>query len=226
LDHDLATIRGGRSRDSYSGLRTQAFELLSSAQARSAFDLQRESATIRERYGTHQFGQSCLLARRLIEAGVGLVQVNWCRGPDEPTDAPCWDTHAKETERLKTVLAPTLDQGFSTLLDDLDQRGLLDETMVVCISEFGRTPRFNGRGGRDHWGNVFSVALAGGGIRGGQVYGSSDKHGSFPNEGRVMPQDLTATILHGLGIEAHTEIHDSQGRPLAVSKGQVIRGII
>jgi hypothetical protein len=204
----------------------RAYELLSSPQARAAFDLARESAALRERYGTHHFGQSCLLARRLVESGVGLVQVNWFRGPEEPPDNPCWDSHTDETPRLKTVLGPTTDQAVSALLEDLTQRGLLDETLVVCLAEFGRTPKFNGRGGRDHWGHVFSVAMAGGGVKGGQVYGSSDKSGAFPKDGLVTPQDITATILHCLGYEPQSEIHDSLGRPLAASKGEVIRAIL
>ncbi len=218
--------RGIASYEGFGPRRTEAFDLLSSPKARAAFDLGREAPALRDHYGRHHFGQSCLLARRLIEAGVSLVHVNWFRGPDEPADAPCWDSHTNESQRLKTVLAPTLDQGFSALLEDLSQRGLLDETLVLCISEFGRTPRFNPRGGRDHWGHVFSVALAGGGIRGGQVYGSSDKLGAQPSEGRVTPQDLTATFLHCLGYEPHTEIRDTQGRPTAISRGEVIRNIL
>ena len=127
---------------------------------------------------------------------------------------------------MKEFLCPPTDQGFSALLDDLSQRGLLDETLVACVSEFGRTPRFNNRGGRDHWGHVFSVALAGGGVRGGTVHGSSDKHGAQPREGKVTPQDLTATLLHCLGIEPHAEYTDPQGRRIAASKGEVIRAIL
>jgi hypothetical protein len=181
---------------------------------------------VRDRYGRSQFGQSVLLARRLVEAGVSLVQVNWFRGPNEPPDNPCWDSHTDESARLKTVLVPPMDQAFAALLSDLAERGLLDETLVVCMAEFGRTPRFNARGGRDHWGYVFSVALAGGGIRGGQVYGASDKIGGHPMEGRVEPQDLAATIFHCLGYPATTEVHDSLGRSLAISRGQVIRPVL
>jgi hypothetical protein len=224
LDRGIASP--GLSQEGFHPLQTQAFDLLSSSKARGAIDLGREPPTLRDRYGRHQFGQSCLLARRLVEAGVGLVQVNWFRGPEEPSDAPCWDTHANEGKRMKSILAPTLDQAFAALLDDLSQRGMLDETLVACVAEFGRTPRLNGRAGRDHWGQVFSVALAGGGIRGGQVYGSSDKDGGQPREGRVSPQDLTATILDCLGYAPNTEIRDPQGRPLAISKGEIIRGIM
>src|SRR5207253_695040 len=193
-------------------------DLLSSPRARAAFDLDREPPAVRDRYGRHQFGQSCLLARRMVEAGVGLVQVNWYRGPDEPADAPCWDSHTNEGRRLKSVLAPTADQAFAALLDDLEQRGLLGETLVACLAEFGRTPRLNGRAGRDHWGHVFSVALAGGGIKGGQVYGSSDRHGGQPRDGKVTPQDLTATALHCLGLDPHAELRDALNRPVPATR--------
>jgi hypothetical protein len=204
----------------------QAFGLLRSDRSRQAFDLDREPVATRDRYGRSPFGQSVLLARRLVEAGVSLIQVNWYRGPDEPPDNPCWDSHVNETGRLRTVLVPPMDQAFAALLDDLGQRGMLDETMVVCLAEFGRTPRFNARAGRDHWGYVFSVAMAGGGIRGGQVYGASDRIGGHPREGRVLPQDLTATIFHCLGYSPHTEVHDTLGRPIAISRGQVIPQVL
>ena len=204
----------------------KAFDLLGSAAARAAFDLAKESPQLRDRYGRHQFGQSCLLARRLIEAGVGLVQVNWFRGADEPSDAPCWDTHSREADRLKTVLAPTADQGFAALLSDLADRGLLADTLVMCLSEFGRTPKFNAGGGRDHWGHVFSVALAGGGVKGGQAFGASDRLGAYPKDGRVTPADLTATALHCLGFDPDAEIRDTFNRPLPASRGTVIHGIL
>jgi hypothetical protein len=225
FDRALAAAADGPAGryDRYTG---QAFDLLASPRARAAFDLNREPAAVRDCYGRHHFGQSCLLARRLVEAGVALVQVNWYRGPDEPADNPCWDSHTKECERLKTVLAPTADQAFAALLDDLAQRGLLHETLVLCLAEFGRTPRFNSRAGRDHWGHVFSIALAGGGVRGGQAHGSSDRQGAYPRDGKVVPQDLTATVLHCLGFSPHAEVHDTQGRPFPASRGAVIRGIL
>ena len=161
-----------------------------------------------------------LLARRLVEAGVGLVQVNWFRGPEEPPDAPCWDSHVREGQRLKTALCPPLDQALAALLEDLHQRGLLDETLVVCMSEFGRTPRMNRGGGRDHWGPVFSVALAGGGVRGGQVYGSSDRSAAYPSTNPVSPTDVAATMYHCLGIDPRAHVTDQQGRPLTVSTGR------
>jgi uncharacterized protein (DUF1501 family) len=222
LDHSLtyAELAGRRDREF-----AQAFDLLRSQQARAAFDLGREPVALRERYGRGPFGQSVLLARRLVEAGTGLVQVNWYRSADEPMDNPCWDSHTKESERLKTVLAPTFDRAFATLIEDLSQRGMLDDTLVACLSEFGRTPRFNGRSGRDHWGFVFSVALAGGGVRGGQAWGTSDAMGGHPKDGRVLPQDLTATILHVLGHRPDTEILDAFNRPIPASRGEVIRQV-
>lgn len=204
----------------------QALDLLDSPASRAAFDLDREPVKTRDRYGRTPFGQSCLLARRFLEAGVSLVQVNWYRGPEEPSDAPVWDTHSKEHDRLRRVLAPTADQALSAVLEDLAERGLLAETLVVCLGEFGRTPRFNSRGGRDHWGAVFSVWLAGGGVTGGAVYGASDKQGAYPKDGRVLPQDIHATIYHCLGIPANAEIHDPLGRPIPVIRGEVIRSIL
>jgi hypothetical protein len=226
LDRTFAAIDQLGVRGRYDRTTAKAFDLLRSPQARAAFDLKKEPEAARDRYGRHQFGQSCLLARRLVEAGVGLVQVNWFRGPEEPSDAPCWDSHAREGLRLRTVLVPPMDQAFSALLEDLHQRGMLEETLIVCMAEFGRTPRMNRAGGRDHWGPVFSVALAGGGIRGGQVHGASDKQGGYPRDGRVEPQDLTATILHCLGYAPNSEIHDVLGRPLPLSRGAVIRAIL
>ena len=223
---DLLEALDKHSAAPVSPARAKAFDLLTSPEAGAALDITRESARVRDRYGRSQFGQSCLMARRLIEAGVGLVQVNWFRGPDEPADAPCWDTHSKEASRMKTVLAPSLDQGFSALLDDLSARGMLEDTLVMCIAEFGRSPKFNAAAGRDHWGRVFSVALAGGGVKGGRVHGASDKQGGEPSEGLVTPADLTATALHCLGIRPDAEIRDALDRPLPASRGSVIEAIL
>jgi hypothetical protein len=222
----LDAAERGAGPGPYDAQHRQAFDLLRSERSRAAFDLGREPERVRERYGRSQFGQSVLLARRLVEAGVSLVQVNWFRGPDEPSDNPCWDSHTNEAERLKTVLVPPADQAFAALVEDLAARGMLDETLVVCLSEFGRTPKMNGRAGRDHWGHVFSVALAGGGVRGGQVYGASDKIGGYPKDGRVRPEDLQATIFHCLGHRPDTEVHDTLGRPFPISRGQVIRQLL
>jgi hypothetical protein len=202
----------------------QAIDLLSSPQARRAFDIDQEPAAVRDRYGRQRFGQSVLLARRLVEAGVSLVRVNWTRVPNAHNNGH-WDTHSNNTPGLRQLM-PIMEQGYTALLEDLSARGLLDETLVVWMAEFGRTPRINGAGGRDHWGQVFSVALAGGGVRGGAVHGASDRIGGYPRDGRVTPQDLTATIFHCLGIGSGSEIHDSLGRPLAITRGDVIRQIL
>ncbi len=226
LNRGLEQVNRNGVLSNYDGLTQRAFDLLSSQAARQAFDLERESESTRTRYGLSQFGQSCLLGRRLIEAGVRLVHVNWFRGPDEPSAAPCWDSHVGETKRLKEVLVPPWDQAFSALLEDLSQRGLLDETLVVCMAEFGRSPRFNAAGGRDHWGPVFSIAMAGGGIKGGVVYGASDRLGAYPRDGLVRPEDVSATIFHCLGYAPSTTFRDPQGRDLAVSHGDVLHAIL
>ena len=204
----------------------RAFDLLGSSQARRAFRLEDEPQGNRDLYGETPFGQSVLLARRLVERGVRLVQVNWFRGPDEPPANPCWDSHTKESARLKEVLVPPTDRAYAALLEDLDRRGLLDETLVVCMAEFGRTPRLDGNGGRNHWGSVFSVVLAGGGVRGGQVHGASDRIGAYPVEGRVRPEDLSATIFHCLGHAPATEYRDPLGRPHPMSRGDVLHAIL
>jgi hypothetical protein len=201
----------------------EAFGLLTSGRARQAFDLSREPAALRDRYGLHKWGQSVLLARRLVEAGAKIVHVNWPReGGDEAVNNPLWDTHAQNADRLQDVLCPQFDVTFAALIEDLETRGLLSETLVVAIGEFGRTPKINPSGGRDHWGHVFSFVLAGAGIRGAQVYGSSDKHGAYPRDGRLEPQDLTATILHLLGINHEVLFKDPTGRPLRATLGEPI----
>jgi hypothetical protein len=200
----------------------QAFDLLRGARVRRAFDLGREDPRLRDRYGRHKFGQCCLLARRLVEAGVPLVQVNWPRDRFANGGNPAWDIHNDGANRLKEHLMPPMDRAFSALLDDLHARGLLEETLVVWMGEFGRTPRIKPDGSRDHWGSVFSVALAGAGVRGGHVHGASDRNGAEPLEGRVVPADLAATILSCLGIAPGTEVRDAFGRPLAINRGTVV----
>ena len=204
----------------------QALALLQSREGRAAFRLEEEPAASRDLYGRNPFGQSVLLARRLTEAGVRLVQVNWYRGKDEPSDNPVWDSHKDEPNRLKNVLVPPADAAIAGLIGDLDRTGRLDETLVVVLSEFGRSPRLDGAGGRGHWGSVFSVALAGGGIRGGMAYGASDKFAAQPREGRVRPEDLLATIFHCLGFAPGHEYRDPVGRPFPISRGEVIRAIL
>lgn len=209
---------------SFNNQQHQAIDLISASRSRRAFDLHEEPTAVRDRYGRTKFGQSVLLARRMVEAGVPLIRVNWSRVPGALNNGH-WDTHSRNTDALKQLM-PIMDQTYSALLDDLSQRGLLDETLVVWMAEFGRTPRINGSGGRDHWGRVFSVALAGGGIRGGVVHGSSDSIAGSPRDGRVLPQDLLSTIFHCLGVPADAEFHDAVGRPIPLTRGDVIRQII
>ena len=178
---------------------------------------------MRERYGWHHFGQSCLLARRLVEAGVPLVTVYW--NAPHIDDLQHWDTHKDSFNRLKKHLLPPFDQALSALLDDLQQRGLLDETLVVWMGEFGRTPRLNKNAGRDHWGFCQSVLMAGAGVRGGQVYGSSDASAAYAAELPVSPDDLAATVLDRLGIPLERELHDTQGRPLPLCRGKPVSGL-
>jgi hypothetical protein len=202
----------------------QALSMIASHETRKAFDLAQEDPKVRERYGMHTFGQSCLLARRLIEAGVRLVTVYWHR--DKPGVDTTWDTHAKNFPQLKERLMPQSDAGFSSLLEELDQRGLLDETLVVWSSEFGRTPKINANGGRDHWGPANSVVFAGGGVPGGQVYGATDESASAPSRDAVSPGDIAATIYTLLGVPPETEIHDQLQRPHRVALGEPVRTLL
>lgn len=206
----------------YATKRQQAVALLASSDARLAFDIERESDRVRDRYGRNRFGQSVLLARRLVQAGISLVQVNWPRSKN----LAHWDTHAANAKTLKDQLMPAMDQAYSALLEDLAERGMLQETLVVWTGEFGRSPKISASGGRDHWGHVFSAALAGGGVQGSRAYGASDRTASQVKENMVEPQDLIATVFHCLGLDPDTEIIDSLGRPRVVSRGQILRAIL
>ena len=182
------------------------------------FSLDDESASTRDRYGRHRFGQTMLLARRLAEAGVPMVAIHF----NEMTICDGWDTHSKNFDACRTELLPMLDQSLSALLEDLDRRGQLEETMVVCLGEFGRTPRINKNAGRDHWGECSSALLAGGGIRGGSVLGASDKHAAYPVSNPIDPVDIQATIYHCMGLNPHQLIYDRSQRPWEISAGRVI----
>ena len=212
---------------------SKAFDLLASAVGREAFDLTKEATEVRDRYGRHPHGQSVLQARRLVERGVPLVTVFW------PNDgiknvSVYWDTHSRNFIDHRDRLMPPADQAFSALLDDLRDRGLLDETLVIWTGEFGRTPKIGqrnsdagaGADGRDHWPNCFTSVLAGGGVRGGQVYGSSDQHAAYPASNAVNPVDLAATVYELLGVPADLELTDNLGRPLVICPGQPIRPLI
>ena len=221
VDRNFASLNRSSVLRNYDSFQQQAFDLMTSGQARNAFAIEKEPDSVRDRYGRYTWGQCCLLARRLIEAGVRMVHVNWPREPgDNAVDNPLWDTHAQNADRLEDVLCPKFDVTFTALLEDLDQRGLLDETLVVAVAEFGRTPKINSKGGRDHWGSVFSFVLAGAGISGGQVYGESDKNGAYPTKDRVRGGDLTATIFHLMGINPNGMFKDPTGRPHRLTEGE------
>ena len=211
-----------------SHMHQKAFDLLHSEASRAAFALERETPALREAYGTHKFGQSVLLARRLIEAGTRLVQVNWPReGAAEVAGSPLWDTHRNNAGRVRDVLCPQFDRTFATLIEDFAARGLLDETLVVAMGEFGRSPKINGDGGRDHWGSCFSVALAGAGLGGGQIIGASDRIGGVPESRPVRPPELAATIFHLLGLAPNAEFLDPLGRPRSITdSGIPIRELV
>jgi uncharacterized protein (DUF1501 family) len=206
--------------------RALAYSLLGSEKLRRAFDLDAETPSTRDLYGMTLFGQAALTARRLVEAGGRFLTVFW----DEYGLAGTgWDTHWDHFPRMKDELLPGLDRTLSGLLIDLDSRGMLDETLVVCLSEHGRTPKLStGKGGgRDHWSRCYSVLLAGGGVARGRVVGRSDKIASDPVERRVSPKDILATIYHLLGVDPRTTFTDRQGRPLPlIPGGEVIPEVI
>jgi uncharacterized protein (DUF1501 family) len=187
----------------------RAFHMLSTQRMARALDLSREPRPLRERYGSNRQGQGLLVARRLVEAGVTYVLVNASRNND-------WDTHADNFNLLKNKLLPPMDRGVAALVQDLDERGLLDETLVVVMSEMGRTPTIGGNAGRDHWPDAFSVLLAGGGLTRGQVLGSTTAGGHKPGERPVPLGDILATIYHQLGIDTDTLLYDELKRPFPI----------
>jgi hypothetical protein len=199
----------------------RAFNLLTSARTREAFRIDQEKSPLRDRFGRNPVGQSCLLACRLIAAGVRFVQVNMSGFFESSIYG--WDTHSNNFGRLRANLLPTLDAALASLLESLRDRGLLEDTLVVCAGEFGRTPRVNRNRGRDHWPHCYSVLLAGGGVAGGRTYGQSDKSGAYPLADAVTPEELAATIYHAVGVDWAAEIHDPQGRPVRLVQGQPVR---
>ena len=217
-------VRGTEATRNLDGFYERALHLLASSSLGTAFALEQEPQKLRDEYGTHLFGQGCLLARRLIEAGVELVTVYWHY--EGPEDSPVWDTHGNNFDHMRKRLAPPTDPAVATLLGDLQQRGLLDETLVVVMGEFGRTPKVNGVAGRDHWPHVQSILLAGAGIPGGTVYGASDKQGAYPAEKPVAPADLIATMLHLLAVPRDLELHDLTGRPLRACSAEPLWELI
>ncbi|MFN3648400.1 MAG: DUF1501 domain-containing protein [Armatimonadota bacterium] len=231
-----AAERGGPLRGElpavreYQTYREKALDLVSSPAAQQAFDVSREPEAVRDRYGRHHFGQSALVARRLVEAGARVVQVNFIRH-DFGKGGQGYDSHSAlgfppHLPWLKDELAPPTDAAFAALVEDLHDRGLLDETLLVMMGEFGRTPKFNKDGGRDHWAKCYSLVMAGGGVPRGQVYGASDATASEPTENPVSPEDLLATVYHLLGVDHRALIHDLEDRPHPTVEGEPVRGLI
>jgi uncharacterized protein (DUF1501 family) len=223
ISKHVATLEQFYETRALDGFQQRAFSLLTSPDTRKAFDLSREPAKVRDAYGRNIYGQSGLLARRLIEAGTRMVTLHWA-----PDANATWDTHGSNFVSLKNRLLPELDACFSSLLNDLIERGMLDETLVVCMGEFGRTPKINNNNaGRDHWPYCYSLLVAGGGFTGGAVYGKSDEQGGYPAEDPVQPHDLIATFYHLLGIPSTTEVRDPQDRPFALVKdGRILSELI
>jgi len=211
---------------------SKALGLVLSGRARNAFDLAKEPAATRDRYGRNTFGQCCLLARRLIEAGTRFVEVNWPKVAN--SDNHSWDTHVGLTKRIKEQAGPMFDAGLSTLIADLDERGLLKETLVVAVGEFGRSPQRgvstsgneNNDDGRDHWPYCYTACIAGAGVKRGFVYGKSDKTASAPIDNPVHPTDLLATIYHSVGINPGTMVYNHLNQPRELVKGDVVSGVL
>lgn len=193
----------------------QALAVLTSGKVAKAFDIDKEPAAVRDKYGRHAFGQSVLLARRLVEAGVPVVQANMGRVQN-------WDNHGDLFKRMKKDLLPPVDAGVSALLDDLHDRGLLDDTLVMMLGEFGREPKINKQGGREHWAACFCGLFAGAGVRPGQVVGKSDKTAAYPATTPYSPDDIGATVYTVLGIDPHAEVRDRLNRPVQLNRGRVI----
>jgi uncharacterized protein (DUF1501 family) len=212
-----AEVRANRDAQAVGVFQRKAFELMTSPEAKKAFDVHAEGDKLRDEYGRNNLGQSCLMARRLVQAGVRCVTI----------DHSNWDTHNDNFNTLKKQLLPWLDAGLSTLFRDLAERGLLDSTLVVVTGEFGRTPRINKDAGRDHWGPAFTVALGGGGVQGGRIIGKSDARAEKPADDPHGPEDLAATIYHLLGIDPEDEFYTPEGRPVKiVNDGRVIRDLL
>jgi hypothetical protein len=227
IDDQLGRVEGQHALNGHDRAQERAFSVLTSEKVRAPFDLDGLDARERDRYGRTLFGESTLIARRLVEAGVRFVNVTWDGVERVYLDVNAWDTHDHGFATLKGNHLPSFDQTYSALLDDLNRTGLLDETLVVVMSEMGRTPRVVGQGGRDHWTYCYSVVLAGGGIKGGTVYGASDGHAAYVKDRPVSPADICATIYQCLGIDPEMTVQDRAGQPVAVARGgTAIREII
>jgi uncharacterized protein (DUF1501 family) len=214
-------LRAARVMDDYRG---QALAMLTSPAARKAFDVSQEKQATRERYGLTRFGQSCLLGRRLVESGVPFVQVNWSDHVEAEEDAGDggWDHHYRNFQIMQDRHAPWLDESLSALLEDLHQRGLLNSTMVIAIGEFGRSPKINDKAGRDHWEHCYSALIAGGGVKGGRIIGSSDSRAMHPHERPLSPADVITTVHHAVGITSE----QAQTLGVAPEGGKVIEELL
>ncbi|MFN4258855.1 MAG: DUF1501 domain-containing protein [Gemmataceae bacterium] len=228
-------LQNQRGPTDLSDFQEQAYRMMSSPVAKRAFQLDLEAPAVRDRYGRNEYGESFLLARRLVEAKVRLVSVNWMYFMPNGRISNVWDNHGNigglggitgYAMLKEKYCIPPLDQGYSALLEDLAQRGLLDETLVVLVGEFGRTPSINQHAGRDHWGACYSAVLAGGGIRGGQVHGASDARAAYVKDNPVAPEDLLATIYAAFGLPPDTEIHDREHRPYRICDGEPLWGLL
>jgi hypothetical protein len=228
IDGECRRLEAQAPIGSYDRTQKRAFDLLTSSKVRSAFDLKREDPRLLERYGRTLFGHSTVIGRRLVEAGVRFVNVTWDLFWDRvPIDYDAWDTHTRNFSILRENKLPGLDQTYTALMEDLSSRGLLDETLVVIMSEMGRTPRVNGSGGRDHWTFCYSVLFAGAGIKGGAVCGASDAQAAYVKDRPVSPADICATIYQCLGIDPDMAVPDRSGRPVAINQGgEPIREIL
>jgi uncharacterized protein (DUF1501 family) len=231
LDEESDALTGSATAQGLETYYNRAFGMLASTRVRQAFDLGKEPARVRDRYGRTTYGQGCLLARRLVEAGVRFVTVYFAPTIGMGQGFGGWDTHNANFIDLSRRLLPVTDLSLSALLEDLDERGLLAETLVVWMGEFGRSPRIGAnprfaRDGRDHWPQCYTVLLAGGGVRGGTVYGSSDQHAAYPSANAVKPDDIAATMFTCVGIDPATEVRDPLGRPLPISYGSAIDAIL
>jgi uncharacterized protein (DUF1501 family) len=222
FDAQRALSSNAVSVASFREQQSQAFQMLQSNDVRAAFDLTRETPATRERYGRNLHGQCVLMARRLVEHGVPLVSVNW-----HNDGRNFWDTHGDNFNRLKNDLMPPADMALSALVEDLDQRGMLDETIVAWVGEFGRRPEISrNNAGREHWPFCYSGILAGGGVRQGIVHGRSDRHAAYPESDPVSPQDFATTILHALGVPSDGVLLDREDRPHRICSGQVIDALL
>ena len=221
LDHSLGQRLGNSTAyEKLDHYRQMAADMLLGSPVREAYDLEKEDHRIRDMYGNHIGGQSLLLARRLVEAGVPVVQAVCSAGDLAGGGGDNWDTHRNHFPKMKNRLLPVFDRAVSALLTDLEMRGMLDETLVVFLTDFGRTPKVNANGGRDHHPGVYSLAFAGGGISGGQVYGASDKKGIEPSSGDCTPADIHATVFKAMGINPNAELHDQLDRPYRICDGK------